>query len=173
MKKLLLILAVLGCYRVTVAQDVINPYADTNTSVPDFVDFVESHDLTKMNGDTVTLNIVFVKKPYHRNDAKWGSIEGDIYMTYSELTYYGKEQNSQKQLFYLRDYKNNKPTRFTLHTQQEMENIISNASESLIQKTHYFFRPEKFTIRIDTIDNKTLVTLKRVYIPQYITIDPK
>ena len=150
-------------------QEIVKPYAPINDSIPNFVDFVEKNNLMTMHNDTVTLNIVYIKRPYWRPDETWGVINSDMYATYTDIVYVGKEELSKTLLCYFRDYKNKKPTRFCLMNEQEKEEIIKQSYND--GDDYYFFRPEKFVIKVNNVDGIDRVTLKRVHIPQHIKIE--
>ena len=148
------------------SQEIVKPFAPTNDSIPNFADFVERNDLYTMDADTVTLNVAYIKKPYFRSDDMWGVVNSDLYITYDNITYIdGKEKS--KTLYYLRDYKNQKPTQFVLCSENEMKSILKEAQDD--GEPFYFLRPEKFVITKSTDGTKT-VTLKRVSVPKYFRI---
>ena len=165
-KVILFVFLIVACY--SFAQDVLKPFAKYDDSIPEFFKYVDSHDLSKMDGDTVKLNVYYVKVPYSRTDDTWGYIDSDIYTTLSEIVYSVNGDTIRTPLYYLRDYKNKKPTRFALHTEAEMGKVIKHAKKS--SEEYWFFQPEKFVISVSRKDGKTYITLKRAHIPQYVKL---
>lgn len=171
MKKFVLIFIFAVYSSIVFSQGTIEPFAPLNDSVPHFFKFVEQNDLYAMNNDTLTLNILYVKQPYFREDSTWGVVNSDIYITYDDYTFVEKEEFSKIALYYLRDFKNQKPTRFVLCSENEMKSILKNAQVD--GEPYYFFQPEKFVVIADTEPNNRKYTLKRVSVPKYMTLKIK
>lgn len=153
------------------AQVIIDPSIVSNDSVPEIKDILNRSDLDSLDGDTILVRKPYILYPFKKFHYGYGLVKGEIYCSFSKVTYCKKEVISRDLVYYFPDYENFKSNILKKLSHEEMEKETSIAYyEDKDRKERGNTKPEKLLVKIGELNGDKTVTFIQTEIPESIIL---